>query len=80
MLLRRPVIPVKTGIQKNRFLLKFIPMEIGAGMTKTHMWPIVKNCSENKPITPSPLAGEGEGEGDHTRSTPTLILPHQGGG
>jgi hypothetical protein len=34
---------------------------------------------ENKDA-PSPLAGEGEGEGDHTRSTPTLILPYQGGG
>jgi hypothetical protein len=36
--------------------------------------------SENKPITPSPLAGEGGGEGDHTESTPTLILPLDGGG
>jgi hypothetical protein len=27
------VIPVKTGIQKYRFLLEFIPMKIGAGMT-----------------------------------------------
>jgi hypothetical protein len=44
MLLRRPVIPVRTGIQKYRFLLEFIPMEIGAGMTKRHMWPIAKNC------------------------------------
>ena len=30
-------------------------------------------------FSPSPLAGEGGGEG-HTLSTPTSILPHQGGG
>jgi hypothetical protein len=34
---------VKAGIQKNGFLLEFIPMEIGAGMTKGPMWPIAKN-------------------------------------
>jgi hypothetical protein len=31
-------------------------------------------------MIPSPLVGEGEGEGEHTLSTPTSILPHQGGG
>ena len=31
-------------------------------------------------ITPSPLAGEGEGKGGNSMITPTLVLPHQGGG
>ena len=30
-------------------------------------------------MTPSPLVGEGGGEGGHTVITPTLILPHQEG-
>jgi len=30
--------------------------------------------------TPSPLEGEGWGEGEHAIFTPTLTLPHQGGG
>jgi anthranilate synthase/aminodeoxychorismate synthase-like glutamine amidotransferase len=29
---------------------------------------------------PSPLVGEGKGEGEQAMLTPTLILPHQGGG
>ena len=40
----------------------------------------LSNFSENKPIAPSPLVGEGGGEGEHTIITPTFILPHQGGG
>ena len=46
---------------------------------------------KNKPFTPLPWClparsrfgegrGEGGGEGDHTMITPTLFLPHQGGG
>jgi len=35
---------------------------------------------ENNSTIPSPLAGEGAGEGDYTVFTPTSILPHQGGG
>jgi len=31
-------------------------------------------------LSPSPLVGEGGGEGEHTMSTPTSILPRQGGG
>jgi hypothetical protein len=31
-------------------------------------------------IIPSPLVGEGRGEGEYTIGTPTLTLPHQGGG
>jgi len=30
--------------------------------------------------TPSPTVGEGDGEGGHTIPSPTLILPHKGGG
>jgi hypothetical protein len=37
-------------------------------------------CSENEQITPSPLVGEGGGEGEHDMATPASILPHQGGG
>jgi glycosyltransferase involved in cell wall biosynthesis len=35
---------------------------------------------KKKPSMPSPLAGEGKGEGGPTTSTPTSVLPHQGGG
>ena len=38
------------------------------------------NWLENNLVTPSPQAGEGGGEGAHTMTTPTLILPRQGGG
>jgi hypothetical protein len=31
-------------------------------------------------LSPSPLAGEGGGEGEHTMPTPTSVLPRQGGG
>ena len=40
----------------------------------------MKNYLENKPVTPSPIVGEGEGEGGRTVITATFILPHQGGG
>ena len=30
--------------------------------------------------SPSPLVGEGGGEGEHTLFTPSSILRHQGGG
>ena len=38
------------------------------------------NYMDNGPSSPSPLAGEGAGEGEHFLSTPTLVLPRQGGG
>jgi len=47
---------VKTRIQKNRFLLEFIPMEIGAGMTKTHMWPIAKIAQKTNQLNLTPGA------------------------
>jgi hypothetical protein len=36
-------------------------------------WEIVRHL-------PLPPAGEGGGEGEHILSTPTLVLPRQGGG
>jgi hypothetical protein len=38
--------------------------------------PYVKNSL----FSPSPLVGEGKGEGERTVCTPTSILPRQGGG
>jgi hypothetical protein len=41
------------------------------------IWDYVEN---NPNYQPSPLVGEGGGEGEYAMSTPTSILPHQGGG
>jgi hypothetical protein len=43
-------------------------------------FPVIGNWSENNLIIPLSPDGRGKGEGEHIMSTPTSILPRQGGG
>ena len=41
---------------------------------------VIWNWCLELPVIPLSPGGRGGGEGEHILSTPTLVLPHQGGG